>query len=380
MIILFICSTKALEHAEIKMLLLNRKVKEKSIKILPEVLLDNRLEKDTQKMMYPVHLMFSIFLSSKYTVRDDYVTPRGKVYYTFTFLFVVILYVMAVKRLFFEELGDSMGTYNNDLVTIFYLFFCFFYLTGFTILFFLNIIHSDASISLILLIQSVFVSLEFKDNLKKITRRNWVAMFGVFFLNICLHYLYYVTFNEFNVSDTLFDFMFITFDLNLVYALLVIVLLRKYLEKWIQLVIDNVDDASSAKLFVDYRNILEAYNFYKATFQLVILFHTVDTFFRCLFYFTLVLQVLTMLDNVQTDRRVVILSVSLVLSVVWLSKDVMLVMIQSMQCEKFYITIEKAETACIQRLKNKHYLDCERNLCKDVVQLNRVSFSKMSAC
>ncbi|CAD0249732.1 unnamed protein product [Spodoptera exigua] len=111
-----------------------------------------------------------------------------------------------------------------------------------------------------------------------------------------------------------------------------------------------------------------------------ILFHTVDTFFRCLFYFTLVLQVLTMLDNVQTDRRVVILSVSLVLSVVWLSKDVMLVMIQSMQCEKFYITIEKAETACIQRLKNKHYLDCERNLCKDVVQLNRVSFSKMSAC
>ncbi|KAF9412174.1 hypothetical protein HW555_009247 [Spodoptera exigua] len=120
--------------------------------------------------------------------------------------------------------------------------------------------------------------------------------------------------------------------------------------------------------------------------KFLILFHTVDTFFRCLFYFTLVLQVLTMLDNVQTDRRVVILSVSLVLSVVWLSKDVMLVMIQSMQCEKFYITIEKAETACIQRLKNKHYLDvvfvsdCERNLCKDMVQLNRVSFSKMSAC
>lgn len=261
---------KASEQNAIKMLLQPNKGRRKSVKILPEVLLQNRLEKDTQKMMYPVHLMFSIFLSSRYAIRDNYVTPRGKMYYTFTLGFVVILYGMAVKRFFFEELKDSMGTYNNDFLTLFAIFFYIFYLTGFTILFFLNIIHSDASIALILLLQKVYLSLDFSEHLKKITQRNWMAMIGVFLLNIFLHYLYYVTFNEFNLSDTLFDFMFITFDLHLMYALVVIILLRKYLEKWIKYVLHDIDDETSVKLLVIYRNILEAYDFYREIFQVLV--------------------------------------------------------------------------------------------------------------
>ena len=43
------------------------------------------------------------------------------------------------------------------------------------------------------------------------------------------------------------------------------------------------------------------------------------------------------------------------LAALWLVKDIFLVMIQCVQSEKFYKAVEEAETACIQRLKNKNY-------------------------
>ena len=39
----------------------------------------------------------------------------------------------------------------------------------------------------------------------------------------------------------------------------------------------------------------------------------------------------------------------------WLAKDIVPVIIHSICCEKFYITVEKAETACILLMKNR---DC----------------------
>ncbi|XP_050552111.1 uncharacterized protein LOC126911090 [Spodoptera frugiperda] len=109
------------------------------------------------------------------------------------------------------------------------------------------------------------------------------------------------------------------------------------------------------------------------------MFHTVDTFTRCLFYFTMALQKLRMLDNVEDDKRDLQQSVTVVLAVVWLSKNIFVLVMHSVLGEKFYITIEEAETACIQRLKNRNYFEYEGVLCKEVVQLNRVSFSKLDA-
>lgn len=248
----------------------HNKIMDKRIKILPEVLMNNRLEKDIQKMMFPVHLMFSIFLASKYTIKDDYVTPKGRVYRIFTFVFVAVLFGMTVNRLFFEGIEDTLGLYNFDLVSLFYIYFCFFYLTLLAILFYLNMIHSEANISLILLIQKIYLGLDFSDNLKIITRRNWIGIVGTFLLNIFLQYLFYTTFDEFHLIDTILDFLFTIFDLNLVYSLLVLLLLRRYLEKWIKLVIGDFDDKTSVKLFIIYRNIIEAYNHYKTTFKLLV--------------------------------------------------------------------------------------------------------------
>ena len=40
-------------------------------------------------------------------------------------------------------------------------------------------------------------------------------------------------------------------------------------------------------------------------------------------------------------------------TLLWITKDILQVFIHSWECEKFYITVERAETACIQLMKSK---------------------------
>uniref|UniRef100_A0A2A4K7F9 Gustatory receptor n=1 Tax=Heliothis virescens TaxID=7102 RepID=A0A2A4K7F9_HELVI len=308
-------------------------------------------------MLYPVHLMLSLFLSSKYTIKDDYITPKGKTFYIATFAFILILYGLGINRVFFDDLEDTMGTDNRDIITIIFSFSFVFYSIGFGLIFVLNYIHSDCSISFILTLQEVFNSLDFSDSIVFITHWNWFSMSIAFGVNVFLYMLYYITYHAFNPVDVVMDIMFITFDMNLVYGILVITWLRKFLEKWIEdvLAYDDVDEEFYRSYFQVYRNILIAYNLYKSLFQLLVLFHTADTFFRCLCLFAVLLQVLQIPDSGIYDQMVQYTVVK-VLAAVWQLKDILLVVVQSIECEKFYITVEEVETACIQRLKNKHHL------------------------
>ncbi|KAJ8710891.1 hypothetical protein PYW08_009406 [Mythimna loreyi] len=65
--------------------------------------------------------------------------------------------------------------------------------------------------------------------------------------------------------------------------------------------------------------------------------------------------------------------------IAWLSKNTLLIVIHSVISEKFYITIEEAETACIQLMKTNNSARSQKRLCMSVIQANR-SFSKMTAC
>ncbi|XP_063897727.1 uncharacterized protein LOC135118785 [Helicoverpa armigera] len=138
---------------------------------------------------------------------------------------------------------------------------------------------------------------------------------------------------------------FLAFDLDLVYAIRVIVLLRKYLKEWVQMVsrlnYDQDDGYDCVKLFKIYQNILQAFELYKA-----------------------VSQFLVMLMNV--------------FGIVWLFKDLSLVILQSMECEKFYIAVEEAKMVCIQLIM-KNSSESQKRLYKQVLHMNRM-FSKMSAC
>lgn len=243
----------------------------------PELLLGNRLEKDIQKILYPMHLVLSFFFLSKYSVKDDYITPQGKKFYFVAFFCLSFLYGLSINRLFFGELEDTMGINNNDIVTITFAFFFIFFCAGFTILFILNIVHRDININIILLIQNIYKDLNFSGSLSKVVRWNWITILSAIIMNIFLNFLYSGIFNEFKWDDLVLEMIFIAIDINLVHGILVILLLRKFLEKWIEDVLGNKNSGENTciHLFGIYRNILEAYNIFKKIFQILVRFSLV---------------------------------------------------------------------------------------------------------
>lgn len=214
--------------------------------------------------------MLTVFFTSKYTIRDNYITPKG---YKFNVLLLTAT-VMSYGLFLYSVLNIDPDKYHNfyESRDIFYLFMFFYalYVAGFTMLIFLNIIHSDNNISLILTIQYIYNSIDSIKNIKGVVFWNWVYVLGICGLNMFMYLLYYIAFDHFNIIESFADWMFITFDVNLVCAIRFIILLEKYLVMWKQSVLDDELGINYAKLFDVYQNILEAYNLYKGVFQVVV--------------------------------------------------------------------------------------------------------------
>ena len=257
-----------------KMIVTNNGIKPYHKMILPEVILNNRIDKDIQEMLRPINLMLSLFLSSKYSIKDNYITPKGNIFYIATFFLLACIYGYTVHRLFFGELEDTMGINNSEIVNIMFGFFFLFFCVGFTLIFILNFVHRDINISIILLIQRIYNGVEFSGSLKKVTRWNWICIIVSVCIDIFLQFLYSGLYDDFFTLDVIISILFATLDINLVYGILLIILLRKYIEKWIEdvLAANGCEEKKYIAFFDVYQNILEAFHLYKKIFQLLVRF------------------------------------------------------------------------------------------------------------
>ncbi|XP_050551623.1 uncharacterized protein LOC126910981 [Spodoptera frugiperda] len=156
---------------------------------------------------------------------------------------------------------------------------------------------------------------------------------------------------DLNLFELWCGFLTISYNLNVVYATRVMVLLRMYLDAWIEQ-IKNIERSGQGDLniwremFNVYQNILKAYESYKICFR--VLFQYDDT-------------------------------VCSVIIMGWITLDVLVTLTLCVQCEKFYATVEEAESTCIQFLSNINCTDGQKYLCKRVLQMKR-TFSKISGC
>ncbi|CAH1640535.1 unnamed protein product [Spodoptera littoralis] len=162
--------------------------------------------------------------------------------------------------------------------------------------------------------------------------------------------------------------MFIALDVSIVVSMRFIILLRKYVEEWIKQALmvnyGRQDGERCNKLFRIYKNILKAYVLYKKIFHVLVFYHSFGVFYRNLVYFHIILSA-TVYN---------ILSVCL-----WQMKNMCLIILQCILCEKFYISVEEVDSACIQLLKDKTCSNYQTGFYKKVLQTNR-TFSKMTAC
>lgn len=241
-----------------------------------EVLLNNRIEKEVQRMFFPLHFLLVLLLSSKYSIQDDYITPNSKQRKFGSFVCACYIVVTCVHFIYFDEVTDNYSNIKKNMVISLITTFSFIYLgVGIVIFFILSIFQSQNNILLIVIIQRIDASIDISKRVKSFIIWNWFSVLSIFGFNVFINCAHMAAFHVNFMQLRMFvcNFIYAAFDLNCVYAIRVITLLTYYLEDWIKEILELYKETESDKCdrqFNIYRNILEAYKQFKNAFKVLV--------------------------------------------------------------------------------------------------------------
>lgn len=258
------------------------------INLHEEVLLNNVIEKDLQSVLRPLNFIQHCFICSKYTIRDNFITSnslkynlfglicalfyRGCLLYDFGFIAYLNWYTFLITL--FLRVG-----YQNLTLAI-----------GYLLHFVCNILYGNDNVVLIVNVQNLIRTFKLeRKHLKCFIIFNW---FWVLFLNIVFisqnfrHFII-IDLKNFNIHDVIGYIPSILLDINIVYAIFFINLLKKLLTVMIEelvrstvRVINTRRRSHWTEFYNSFAKILETYELFQKTFRLLVSF--VIFFFNCI--------------------------------------------------------------------------------------------------
>ncbi|KAL0810366.1 hypothetical protein ABMA28_010515 [Loxostege sticticalis] len=122
---------------------------------------------------------------------------------------------------------------------------------------------------------------------------------------------------------------------------------------------------------MSYANILEAFKITKDAFQLLILYHCVETFLHSIYYVYLTTQIIA-----SNESRAI---PSVVVVVGWILKNFIHESVLSVEFERFYLVVNDAIVNSISRMTNKQCSEQEKRMHKNVVRMSQLS-RKFEVC
>ncbi|KAF9799857.1 hypothetical protein SFRURICE_017091 [Spodoptera frugiperda] len=324
---------------------------------------DNFIDKDLESMFFPLHLMQSVLLNPKYIIKKGLIKPTNILYKLLSVVLTVLLGFVYLYRV--QDLGCNIIILQY-LSTMYYsaYFDLVFYSIGFTAISILNVFNSKHNIEFFLKIQDLHRALNNDTSSKRFIKWNWIYVIGnvfvSFFTSIVICFLLHIPIYMYVCCVSL-----ILFDATMVYATRMIAFLADKTNLWADKVkriilhrsacVHNEDSCEA--MFQAFKHILESYEMYKSSFQLMILFNIIHFFCHILIYVEITVEGLTS----------------------WLFKILMTHVFLSCYFETFYTAMYKTQDVCAIIL-NSDCTDAERRLCKNIQRLYEVEFDKMNVC
>lgn len=261
-----------------KMLTILQK-KKKNPKPAFKVLLNSRLEIEVQRIVHSFNFALHLFFSSKYYIRNNHIYPRGNLYTAASFFYILMMIVVYFQRAFTKRVSDMlMKKIENDFASLCSAFLFILQSVCLIILFCVDIENKQNNLNLILKIQTIYKRFNFKKNIRSYVLWNYVSIISFICLDIyCLilfvRFRMYVNYADF-ASDIACDIAYLSFDINYIVAIRIIIFLKKYLVEWIKEIMAFEDNENNnelcQKLLDTYQDILEAYNLYKIIFRVLV--------------------------------------------------------------------------------------------------------------
>lgn len=216
--------------------------------------------------------MQSLFLCSKYKIRDNIVTANET--YSCVFSCAVGLFIIIFSHLYSLFQDSTFGIRVKGMLSfLIYLgaignMVCC--VTGFILNYYTSWLHRHDNVFLLLKIQNAFKNLQ-------IDSRKFKSL--VVALN-CYHYFWLgyfcCIFEAFRWWDIINSYVAILFDVNCIYMTRLLHLLTQYLKEWMKLlnrpgsIEESDDEAYSIRVFNVFMDILDAYQLLKKTYEVLV--------------------------------------------------------------------------------------------------------------
>lgn len=240
-----------------------------------KLLLNNRLDKEVQRIVQPFNIIDSVFFTSKYKIRNKYIYPCDKKYHILLFITITFSNMFCIFRMFNDQYHDFLELNKSILVlnTLFW-FSVVMVFFSYVLLIVCNIFHSQSNVSLILSIQEINMTINISKSIQSYVIWNWISLFTVLCVHILVAVYFYVSKASINFFELSTELLVVQYDFNLVYGIRLTTLFTKYLKEWVKniSVINNhvQGDEYGNIYFKAYCNILEAYKIYSKCFRILV--------------------------------------------------------------------------------------------------------------
>ncbi|KAF9800091.1 hypothetical protein SFRURICE_016968 [Spodoptera frugiperda] len=320
---------------------------------------DTLVPKDVQLMIRPLNLMQNIFCCPKYWIKDNTIMPIGYLSKLMSLSFTIICIICIIYRLYDRikiDIVNNQGQISNlvtrmgSLVST---------ITGFLVNYWTTVVFTDNNVVLMLKFIAIHKFLNNEIAFRRFTISNWICVISFFSFEI-LFILYISSSFKLPLHNVVCGMLIISFDGNIVYATLIIKLLKDKVDLWniknyqLGAMDDRERKMYSKKIFDAYVNILDCYEQYCICFQQHIVFHCIYSFAEIVIYFQIGIQF-----NIKRSEYSFI--VTSIVNVARVVKDMLLETFICLELEKFYINEE-------------------RRLYKNIMRLYQTKFRKLNAC
>lgn len=235
-----------------------------------QLFLNNKLDKDVERTLKPFNTILSVFFTSKYKIRNGFITPCEKKYHILLFFTISLSTFVSV----FYCISSPDDLYKKCRFILFFVLFMFF--LRYALLVSCNILQSQSNVALILRIQDINRNIIFNKNIRKYVFFSWILLFSVIVVNILTTVYFYVLKGSIQFHEASTDILIVQYDLNLAYGIFLKTLLLTYLKEWInntqQTNNEEINYNYCAKMFKIYHKILETYKLHSKCFQILVSF------------------------------------------------------------------------------------------------------------
>lgn len=223
----------------------------------------NKIDEDVQAILLPLNILQYVIISPKYSIKNNTISSNNYIAKIST-----ILCITFSSALYFYH-AITMPSRITLFIKCIHYFDFFFYTIGYLINYTFNNIYSEFNIYCVLNLQNIIRS--FKNiRIKRLIFQNWISVIFMVIIVITMFSLRRIYVPRLSDVDILYWLALICFDINMLYAIRFVNLLKYNAGLWNKRFKskDSFDDnVCCDRKFKDYESIVECYKYFKLSFE-----------------------------------------------------------------------------------------------------------------